>query len=132
MGNANAARVQTREENHTFVSPSLRGILFEIDGRLNHANCWMQIDRDGNNLISETRYYRDSGFTNLAIKRVFTRTELNGKHYITTIATTYYEEDGVTVDSTVTTTVTRNLVATNKEITSCASPFSTTEDAEEY
>ena len=130
MGQGNASRVQTREESHTFVSPSLRGILFEIDGRLNHANCWLSITRTSG-LITQTDYYRDAAKTNLAFRRVFGRTVVDGISFITSITTTYYETDGSTVDSTVTTTISRDGASDDQVITGCASPFTTTEDAEE-
>ena len=129
MGQPNTRRTQVSEGGHTYVSPDMAGVLVEIDARTVAANCYYKITRDGFNLILKTEFFRDAGFTNLAIKRDFTRiTGLGGLKLISGIVTTFYEEDGVTVDSVVTTTINRDTDPNNNRILNCASPFTTTED----
>jgi hypothetical protein len=128
MGNENTRRIQSTEGGSTFVSPNLERLLREIDFRFTTANHWLVLTRDGDNLVQEMRYYRDAAKTNLAVKRVVTRiTGLGGLKLISTITTTFYEEDGITVDSTVSSAAIRTSNATLNRITDGNSPFTTSE-----
>lgn len=128
MGNTDAERVQDREAATTFISPNLSGVLQEISDRLACANLFVTFFRSSN-LLTQANFYRDAAKTNLAIKRNYTRvTGATGLSLINTIVTTYYELDGVTVDSQVSSFLSRDLTVSGEDyIQSCSSYFSTTE-----
>jgi len=123
MGNTDTGRIQTYEEENTFISPSLDGLIKEIDARLVGSNCFITINRT-DDLISSIEYYSDIAKTEKKIEQTFTRAVGNdGVKYITSILTTFYNLD-TSVDSQITTTLTRD---SDNRITSCASSFSSTE-----
>lgn len=129
MGNNNTRRIETSEGGSTFVGDNQEVINREIDARISNTNFYLTITRDVDNLVQKTEYFRDLARTNLAIKREFTRvTGLGSLKLISTITTTFYEEDGTTVDSTVAYTSTRSSNATLNRILYNDNPFSTTED----
>lgn len=124
MGNTDTSRIQTYEQENTFISPDLSGLIKEIDARIDGANCFPVITRTSN-LISKIEYYSDAGLTNKRIQRTFTRTVGTDQiSYITGILTIFYNED-TTEDSRITSVLTRD--PTNLWITSCTNVFSTTE-----
>lgn len=129
MGQTNARRVETTEGGTTFISHNQEGVNREIDSRISHANCYLTVTRDVDNLIQKTEYFRDAARTNLAVRRVFTRISgIGGVKLISTITSTFYEEDGTTLDSTVTCTSVRTSNATLNRITDCDAPMTTAEN----
>jgi hypothetical protein len=126
MGNTDTSRIQTYEQENTFISPDLSGLIREIDGRVTGAGCYCAITRTSG-LISKIEYYADAGLTQKRIERTFSRTTgSDNVSYITGIITIFYNDTG-TEDSRVSTVITRD--PTTNYITSCANTFSTTEPA---
>jgi len=129
MANPNAIRLQTQEGAYTWISQNLGYLLFELDMRINGANCFLTITRDGAGLIDGAKFYMNiaRAASDLRLEITFSRTvsAVDGIAYITGVTKTYYNDDGVTVDSTITETATRD--ALTDDITDCDSPFSTTE-----
>jgi len=122
MGNIDTGRIQTYEEENTFISPSLNNLIKEIDSRITGANCFPVITRT-DDLISKIEYYRDVSHTQKMIERNFIRQEGDdGVFYITNILTIFYNEDG-TEDSRVETIINR----TDNIIQSCRNDFSSGE-----
>lgn len=118
MGNVDADRIWNEESAHTWRSNNFADFLNELDARIAGADCYINITRSAN-LISQIDYYSDAARTDRAAKKVLTRT--SGK--ITGVTTTYYNKDG-TEDSTVTSTLTRDVQG---RITGCDNVFATTE-----
>lgn len=122
MGQTDATRVQTNEENNTTISADLASALNEIDSRITSKDIYPVITRTSN-LISKIEYYSDLAHTNKLYQREFTRTAgTDLVLYITGIVTTFYNDNG-SIDSTITTTIARS----NDLISSCNNVFLTTE-----
>lgn len=121
-----ASRIEIQEGAYTLRARRLDGALLEIMSGLSCADKFTTFIRDADNLIQEIQYYTDIGRTTLDHKVTYTRTAgSDGVKYITGAVVIYYEYDGVTEDSRVTITITRD---SEDRITSCDSVFSTTED----
>jgi hypothetical protein len=122
MGQTDATRVQTNEENNTTISADLASALNEIDSRITSKDIYPVITRTSN-LISKIEYYSDLSHANKLYQREFTRTAgTDLVLYITGIVTTFYNDNG-SIDSTITTTIARS----NDLISSCNNVFLTTE-----
>ena len=116
-------RIQTSEQSTSMVSSDLSETLKEIDQREMGADIWSTISYSSG-LVSEINFYSDAAKTKRIIKRVFNRTVGSDFiSYLSSMITTYYNIDN-SVDSVITTTLTRDA---NDKITGCASSFSTTE-----
>ena len=116
-------RIQTSEQSTSMVSSDLSETLKEIDQREMGADIWSTISYSSG-LVSEINFYSDASKTKRIIKRVFNRTVGSDFiSYLSSMITTYYNIDN-SVDSVITTTLTRDA---NDKITGCASSFSTTE-----
>lgn len=123
MGQQDVSRIRTYEENNTFISPALDGLISEIDSRLSGANCFSSITYTGE-LISKIEYYADQARTKKRSDVTFSRTiGSDGVNYITGIISIFYNEDG-SEDSRVTTTLLRDV---DDKITDCDNVFSTSE-----
>jgi hypothetical protein len=123
MSQVDDIRVRASEEELSTTSPDLLGSLKEIDERTMGANVWTTIIFDVDDLISEIQYFSDAAKTQMTMKRVFSRTQgADAIDYITGMVTTVYN-DNASVDSVITTTLSR----TDDIIDSCSSSFSTTE-----
>ncbi len=123
MGQIDTERIRTAEEETTFTDSTMAGLVKEIDGRVNAANCFPVITRTSG-LISRIDYYSDIAHTQLRIRRDFTRTVGTDQvAYVTGIVTTFYNSDG-SVDSTVTTAIARDA---SNYVTECDNVFSTGE-----
>jgi hypothetical protein len=123
MGQTDATRIQTNEENNTTIAADLASTLNELDSRITSKDVYPVITRTLN-LISKIEYYSDAAHTKKLYQREFSRTEGSDLvSYITGILTTFYNDDGST-DSVITTTITRN---GNDLISSCNNVFSTSE-----
>jgi len=123
MGQTDATRVQTNEENNTTIAADLASALNEIDSRITSKNIYPVITRTSN-LISKIEYYSDIAHTHLLYKREFSRAAGSDLVlYITGILTTFYNDDG-SVDSIITTAISRNI---SDLISSCNNVFSTLE-----
>lgn len=123
MGQMDATRVQTNEENNSTVSSDLASTLTELDSRITSKDVYPVITRSSG-LISLIEYYSDIAHTKKLYQRSFSRSAGSDLvQYITGIVTTFYNEDG-SVDSTITTSISRN---GEDSITSCDNIFSTTE-----
>ena len=123
MGNTDTGRIQTYEQENTFISPSLDGLIKEIDARLIGANCFITINRT-DDLISSIDYFADIAKTQKRIEQTFSRiTGSDGVKYITQVLTIFYNED-TTEDSRVATILTRD---SDNRITDCSSSFSSSE-----
>jgi len=123
MGQTDATRVQTNEENNTTISADLASALNEIDSRITSKDIYPVITRTSN-LISKIEFYSDAAHTKKLYQREFSRTAgSDSVLYITGILTTFYNDDG-SVDSTITTAITRT---GSDLISSCNNVFSTTE-----
>jgi len=122
MGQMDATRVQTNEENNSTVSSDLASTLTELDSRITSKDVYPVITRSSG-LISLIEYYSDIAHTQKLYQRSFSRTVGSDLiSYITGIITTFYNDDGST-DSVITTTISR----VSDRITSCDNVFSTTE-----
>lgn len=122
MGQTDATRVQTNEENNSTVSSDLASTLTELDSRITSKDVYPVISRSGG-LISKIEYFSDLAHTHKLYQREFTRTAGSDLVlYISGIITTFYNDDG-SVDSTITTTINR----TSDKISSCENIFSTLE-----
>lgn len=123
MGQTDATRVQTNEENNTTIAADLATALNEIDSRITSKDIYPVITRTSG-LISKIEYYSDLAHTHKLYQREFTRTAgSDSVLYTTGILTTFYNDNGST-DSIITTTITRN---GSDLITSCNNVFSTSE-----
>jgi len=124
MGNPDLKRIEAKEGAYTFVSPNMSKLMLEIDARLNGANVYATFTYT-TGLITKIEHFRDLAKTSLAIECQLTYVVgIDGISRIDTMTNIYYELDGVTEDSRVTVTLTRN---GNDQITVCDSPFTTTE-----
>lgn len=123
MGQTDATRIQTNEEQNSTISADLASALNELDSRITSKGVYPVITRtDG--LISKIEYFGDLAHTNKLYQREFSRTIGSDLVlYITGIITTFYNQDG-SVDSIITTSMTRN---GNDTIINCDNIFSTTE-----
>lgn len=128
MSNTDASRVEIKEEGSTFVSPRLSDLIKEIDGRVNGANIFVKFIRTGG-LISRTEWHRNDTFSDLAFSRDFTRVSGSlGTLLVSGIVSKFYEEDGITLDSTVSAFLARDLTVSGSDyITFCSGYFSTSE-----
>lgn len=132
MGQTDASRIEVQEGAYTFTRTHLDDLLRELDARITAADCWLTITRpvspDPNaGLITKTEYFADAARTKLVMERQFDRSPgLGGVRYISQITTIFYNENG-TEDSRVTATISRPGLGTNDDLTTCDSPFSTTE-----
>jgi len=123
MGQMDATRVQTNEENNSTVSSDLASTLTELDSRITSKDVHPVISRSGG-LISKIEYFSDLAHTHKLFKRELTRTAGSDLvQYISGIITTFYNDDGST-DSIITTVISRD---SSDAITSCSNIFSTTE-----
>ena len=127
MSNTDARRVEIEEERSTLISPDLASALVEISDRLSGVGFVKFIRVNG--LISRTEVYRDAAFTNLSISRDFTRVlGATGLLLVSGVVTKFFELDGVSADSMVSSFIARDLtVSGNDYITYCSGYFSTTE-----
>ena len=126
----NAIRIALKEGRHTWVSSNLEFFFEELDMRLNHADCFAVYTytsggiNDG--LMEKAEYFKDAAHSPslLAADQTVTRaTGSDGIQYISGIVSIYYNS-GLTEDSRVTTTVTRD---GNDRMIECANVFSTSE-----
>jgi hypothetical protein len=122
MSNVDDVRIEMSEHETSFKADDLAEAMQEIDTRFMDANNWSTITYS-TGLISKIEFFSDALKTNKTMKREFTRTVgSDGINYITGIVTTTYNEGG-TVDSVITTTISR----TDNKIDGCSSVFSTSE-----
>lgn len=120
-----ASRIEVQEGAYPFRGRRLDQILLELASLTTCANTFINITRT-DDLISLIEFFTDAGRTTLDKKIEFTRTTGNdGIDYITGMVATYYEFDGVTVDSQVTVTITRD--GSTDLITQSDNVFSTSE-----
>lgn len=120
-----SSRVYVQEGAYTARADRLDGVLLELFAHTTGQDVFTTITRTGG-LISQIEYFTDAGRTTLDHKCTYTRTTgSDGVDYITGMVAIFYQSDGVTEDSRVTVTVTRN---SEDQITSCDSVFSTSED----
>lgn len=124
MGQVNIDRIENIEERYTYISPTLDGVLKEIDTRTTGADCYLTITRvDG--LITKMEYYADAARTIKRIERTFSRTAgSDNVLYITGIITIFYNDDG-SEDSRVTSVLSRDV--DDDWIDGCDNVFSTGE-----
>jgi len=123
MAQIDDIRIQTTEQVTSMTSPDLLGTIQEIDQREMGSNIWSTISYSSG-LVSEINFYSDVAKTKRIIKRVFNRTiGSDFINYLTSMITTFYNTD-TTIDSVITTTLSRDV---NDRVTGCASSFSTTE-----
>lgn len=129
MSSTNDIRISTSEGAMTFISGRLASLLLEIDMRqTGHGMFVKYIRTDG--LISRTEFYRDEAKTDLALARDYDRVSgsIGGAMLIEQVVSNFYEEDGVTVDSTVSGFLSRDLtVSGNDAILCCSGYFDTVE-----
>lgn len=125
MSNTDATRVEVIEEGLTFISPNLTGVLKEIDSRFTGAGLFVRYVRDVNDLLLRIEYFRDQAKTIMAYYREFNRIsgESTGILLIESIVDRYYEKDGVTLDSSVSSYFDRDM-SDNDRIFGVSSYFS--------
>ncbi len=123
MGQIDVSRIRTYEEENTFISPSLDGVLKEIDTRLTAANCFASLTYT-DDLISKIEYFSDQAKTKKVSEITISRT--NGDDniaYITGLVNIFYNAEG-SEDSRVVSTLMRDSLS---RITGCDNIFSTSE-----
>lgn len=120
-----ASRIEIQEGAYPSRADRLDGALLELYSATTCANKFTTITRDSDNLIEKIEYFTNAGRATLDHEVTYTRaTGSDGVDYITGMVAIFYEWDGTTEDSRVTTTIVRD---TNDLITSCDSVFSTSE-----
>lgn len=123
MGQTDATRVETNENENTLKSADLASGLTELDSRVTGKDLYPVITRTLG-YITKIEYFGDIAHTIKLFQREFTRTTGSDLvEYITGVVSTFYNDGGST-DSIITTVLTRN--ATD-QVTSCSNAFSTTE-----
>ena len=123
MGQTDAIRIETNENENTLISHDLASGLTELDSRVTGKDLYPVLTRTSG-FITKIEYYSDLAHTNKVFQRTFTRTAGSDLiEYITGMITTFYNSDGST-DSTIATVLTRNA---SDQVTSCSNAFATTE-----
>lgn len=126
MGQTNVNRIQVDESLYTFTESSLSDVLLEIDRRLTGRDINKVYTRTSN-LISKIEYFIGA---HKIVERDFTRVSgVGGIQRVSSIVTTFYNQND-SVDSIVTTTITRESpLSTNDKIVSCNHVYSTSEES---
>jgi len=124
LSSTNDIRVSTSEEKMTFISQRLDLLLSEIDMRFTGHSMFVKYYRTGG-LISRTEFFRDPAKTNLAIARDYDRVSgaIGGSLLVSQVVSTFYEMDGVTVDSVVSGFLARDLTVTGGDSIICCSGY---------
>lgn len=130
MGATNATRISVQEGAYSFLSRRLSGILLELDMRLTGRGMFLKFIRS-EGLIARTEFYRDVERTNLALSRDYMRVSgATGVDLISGVVTTFFEEDGLTVDSVVSGFLERDLTVSGQDFIICCSGFFDTDESE--
>lgn len=119
-----ASRVFVQEGAYPGRSFRLDELLLEVFGHLVSQNCFATFTRVSG-LITKIEYFRDIGRTSLSHECLFTYfVGGDGVDRPTSVTQIFYENDGTTEDSRITTTITRD---GDDLITDCDSVFTTSE-----
>jgi len=130
LSSTNDIRISTTESKMTFISDRLDGVLSEIDMRQTGYGMFVKFIRVGG-LISRTEFYRNPDKTNLALTRDYDRVSgaIGNALLVSQVVSTFYELDGVTVDSIVSGFLERDLtVSAEDSIICCSGYFDTSEN----
>jgi hypothetical protein len=129
MPQGDASRIEVQEGAYPLVNFSLDKFLQEMTNMMFGIGFVKFVRSDG--LISRIEYYRDEEKTNLGMVQDIDRVSgATGVDLVSSVVTTVYEKDGVTIDSTVSGFLERDLTVSGSDFIQCCSGFFDTDESE--